>query len=140
MRAEIDAFVKLKRIAVIGVSRQSPHFSRMVLKELLSRGYDVALVHPHATGIGGLRCFASIRDVVPPVEGAMVLTPPEEAHRIGAECVQAGVTRLWLYRGVRAPAGSQAVLDECPLMWLDHPAWFHAAHKGLRSIFRTLPA
>ena len=33
--------------------------------------------------------------------GAMVLTPPEEAHRIGAECVQAGVTRLWLYRAVR---------------------------------------
>jgi uncharacterized protein len=140
MRAQIDAFVKLKRIAVIGVSRQSTHFSRMVLKELLSRGYDVALVHPHANEIAGMRCFPSIREVDPPVEGAMVLTPPDEAHRIGAECVQAGVTRLWLYRGVQAPAGSRAVLDECPLMWLSNPAWFHAAHKGLRSIFRTLPA
>ena len=140
MRAEIDAFVKLNRSAVIGVSRQSTHFSRMVLKELLARGYDVALVHPHATEIAGMRCFPSIREVDPPVEGAMVLTPPDEAHRIGGECVQAGVTRLWLYRGVQAPRGSQAVLDECPLMWLSNPAWFHAAHKGLRSIFRTLPA
>lgn len=140
MRAEIDAFVKLKRIAVIGVSRQSTHFSRMVLRELQARGYDVALVHPVATEIEGLRCFASIKDVDPPVEGAMVLTPPDEAHRIGTECVHAGVTRLWLYRGIQAPKGSQAVLDECPLMWLSHPAWFHAAHKGLRSIFRTLPS
>ena len=140
MRAEIDAFVKLKRIAVIGVSRQSTHFSRMVLKELLSNGYDVALVHPQAQEIAGLCCFKSIHEVDPPVEGAMVLTPPEEALRIGAECVRAGVTRLWLYRGVQAPAGSQAVLDECPLMWLSHPAWFHAAHKGLRSVFGTLPS
>ena len=140
MRAEIDAFVKLQRIAVIGVSRQSTHFSRMVLKELQARGYDLALVHPVAMEIAGLRCFRSIAEVDPPVEGAMVLTPPDEAHRIGAECVHAGVTRLWLYRGVQAPHGSQAVLDECPLMWLKNPAWFHAAHKGLRSIFGTLPA
>lgn len=139
MRAEIDAFVKLKRIAVIGVSRQSAHFSRMVLNELLARDYDVAVVNPNAKEIGGLPCFPSILAVHPPVEGALVLTPPDEAHRIGAECVRAGVTRLWLYRGIQAPKGSQAVLDECPLMWLKHPAWFHAAHKGLRSVFRTLP-
>lgn len=139
MREEIEAFVKLKRIAVIGVSRQSAHFSRMVLGELQARGYDLALVHPVATEIAGLRCFPSIQAVDPPVEGAMVLTPPDEAHRIGTECVRAGVTRLWLYRGVQAPKGSQAVLDECPLMWLRDPAWFHAAHKGLRSVFRTLP-
>ncbi len=140
MRAEIDAFVKLKRIAVIGVSRQSAHFSRMVLKELQARGYDVALVHPEATEIAGLRCFPSISEVSPPVEGALILTPADEALRIGTKCVQAGVTRLWLYRGVQAPQGAQAVLDECPLMWLSNPAWFHAAHKGLRSIFGTLPA
>ncbi|MBL0156571.1 MAG: CoA-binding protein [Bryobacterales bacterium] len=139
MRAEIEAFVSLKRIAVIGVSRKSAHFSRMVLKELQDRGYDIVLVHPEATEIAGLKCFPSIRAVDPPVEGAMVLTPPEEAHRIGAECVQAGVTRLWLYRGVQAPHGSRAVLDECPLMWLKDPAWFHAVHKGIRTVFHTLP-
>lgn len=140
MRAEIDAFLKLNRIAVVGVSRQATHFSRMVLKELQACGYDIVLVHPVATEIAGLPCFRSIRDVDPPVEGAMVLTPPDEAHRIGAECVQAGVKRLWLYRGVQAPHGSEAVLDECPLMWLSHPAWFHAAHKQLRAIFGILPS
>ena len=139
MRAEIEAFVKLNRIAVIGVSRKSTHFSRMVLKELQARGYDLALVHPVATEIAGLRCFPSIQAVDPPVEGAMVLTLPEEAHRIGAECVRSGVTRLWLYRGVQAPHGSQAVLDECPLMWLKNPAWFHSVHKSLRSLIHTLP-
>ena len=140
MRAEIDAFVQLKRIAVIGVSRQANHFSRMILKELQARGYDIAIVHPVATEMAGLRCFPSIRAVDPPVEGAMVLTPPDEAHRIAGECVEAGVTRLWLYRGVKAPRGSTAVLDECPLMWLKDPAFIHTFHKRLRAVFHTLPA
>lgn len=112
----------------------------MILKELQERDYDIAIVHPVATEMAGLRCFPSIRAVDPPVEGAMVLTSPDEAHRIGAECVEAGVTRLWLYRGVRAPHGSKAVLDECPLMWLKNPAFIHNLHKGLRAVFRTLPA
>lgn len=140
MRTEIEAFVKLNRIALIGVSRKSGHFSRMVLKELLARSYDVALVHPVAAEIDGIRCFPSIGAVDPPVEGAMILTPPDEAHKIGAECVRAGVTRLWLYRGVQAPHGSQAVLDECPLMWLKNPEWFHSVHKRIRAILHTLPA
>ena len=140
MRTEIEAFVKLNRIALIGVSRKSGHFSRMVLKELLARGYDVALVHPVATEIDGIHCFPSILSVEPPVEGAMVLTSQEDVQQIGEECVRAGVTRLWLYRGVQAPHGSQAVLDECPLMWLKNPAWFHSVHKGIRAILHTLPA
>lgn len=140
MRTDIDAFVQLKRIAVIGVSRQANHFSRMILKELQARGYDLVIVHPVATEMAGLPCSPSIRAVDPPVEGAMILTSADEAHRIGAECVHAGVTRLWLYRGVQAPRGSQAVLDECPLMWLKNPGFIHSLHKGLRVICHTLPA
>ncbi len=34
-------FLAQKRIALVGVSRQEKDFSRMVLRELVRRGYDV---------------------------------------------------------------------------------------------------
>ncbi len=106
---------------------------------MTSRGYDVVVVHPQAEELDGAPCFRSIAEVRPEVEAAMVLTPAASAFEVGEECVRAGVRRLWLYRGKTAPEGSQAVLNECPLMWLKDAAWFHRVHKGLRALTGTLP-
>jgi len=46
--ADISDFLNLRRIALIGVSRDPKDFSRVLLRELCERGYDMVLVNPSA--------------------------------------------------------------------------------------------
>ena len=45
---QIDDFLALKRIAVVGVSHEPKDFSRLLFRELKQRGYDLVPVHPRA--------------------------------------------------------------------------------------------
>jgi uncharacterized protein len=136
-RAGIDEFLALKRIAIVGVSRSQAHFSRMVLKEFLQRGYDVVAVNRAGGEIDGRPCFTSIAEVTPPVEGALLMPPEAWANTAAKECRAAGVEKLWVYKG--KVEGGALVERECPLMWLKDPAWFHSVHKGIRKVLGRLP-
>ena len=46
--ADISDFLNLRRIALIGVSRDPKDFSRVLFRELCERGYDMVLVNPSA--------------------------------------------------------------------------------------------
>ncbi len=47
-RREIDGFLALKRVAMVGVSRDPRDFSRMLFREMKKRGYDMVPVNPGA--------------------------------------------------------------------------------------------
>jgi predicted CoA-binding protein len=47
-RPAIDSFLKLKRIAFVGVSRKEADFSRALWKEFRERGYNLIPVNPNA--------------------------------------------------------------------------------------------
>jgi predicted CoA-binding protein len=147
----VQAFLGQKRFALIGVSRQPNDFSRAVWREFLSRGYDVAPVNPEAREIDGRPCFASVGEVTPAVEGALLMTSPAVTDKVVRECAAAGIRRIWLYRAVGTGAvtpgavafceanGLSVVAGECPLMFLPGAAWFHRVHALVRRITRSYP-
>lgn len=137
-RAKIDEFLKLKRIAVVGVSRKEQSYSRMVLNALIERGYDVVAVNPALTEMEGKPAFASVGAVTPAAEGALILTPVREYAGVAAECRKAGIGKLW-FRFKAVGVEGAMVQDECPMMWLEKTEWFHGLHKGLRQLVGTLP-
>ena len=136
----VNEFLGQKRFAMIGVSRHPRDFSRTLFSEFLKRGYDVVPVNPHATDINGKKPFASIRDVVPPVTGALLMLPSLFLKQTLTDCVEAGVTLAWIYgimgdestdphiikfcedRGIRVIAG------HCPYMFLSEAAMYHRIH------------
>jgi predicted CoA-binding protein len=138
------SFLDLKRIAMIGVSRAEKDFSRVLLRDLLARGYDVVPVNPGATEIEGRPCFGRIQDVRPPVAGALVLTSPRFTDEVLRDCVEAGVRRVWLHRGAGAGSatptaltfcaehGIEAVHDLCPFMVLPGTGLPHRVHRFFR--------
>ena len=134
-KARIDEFLKLKRIAVVGVSRDKNHFSRMVFRAFAERGYDVVAVNRAGGEMEGRRCFASIAEVEPAVAGALVMVPAAGSAAAAEECREAGVEKLWVYKGENAGG----VEEECPLMWLKNTGWIHGAHKTVRGWFGGLP-
>ena len=54
---QIDGFLALKRIAVVGVSRNPKEISYTLWQELRQRRYDAVPVNPAATEIDGKRCL-----------------------------------------------------------------------------------
>jgi hypothetical protein len=147
----IQEFLGQKRLAMVGVSQQPKDFSRMLFRELQSRGYDVVPVHPTAREIEGQPCFASVTEVQPPVSSALLMTSPAVTETVVRECAAAGVQRLWMYRAVGAGSvspsavafcesnGIAVVPGECPFMFLPGGAWFHGVHGWVKKITGAYP-
>lgn len=150
-RADIDEFLALPRIALVGLSRSEKHFSRMVYKELLSRGRDVVPVNPEATEIEGVACYPDITSIQPAVQGALIMTPPKVSASVVEDCAVAGVHFVWLYRSVGSGSvskdallaceelGLRVVNGECPFMFLPKAGWIHGFHRGIRGLMGNLP-
>jgi len=151
-RKTIDSFLAVKRIAIIGVSRDPRDFTRGLFREFVRRGYDAVPVNPAASEIEGLRCYAHMEDIQPPVEAALLMTPAEHSERVVRECDAAGVDCVWLYRatgkGAVSPQavqagrdrGMQVVEGECPFMFFPQTQWFHRMHGCWRKVTGRYPA
>ncbi len=147
----IEDFLRQKRIAMVGVSRNKKDFSIMLFKELRRRGYGVVPVNPKATEIQGQKCFAHVQDVQPPVDTVLLMTPPAVTDTVVHDCAEAGVQRVWMYRagdrgGAVSPEaiaycrerGMQVIPGECPFMFLPQNG-FHRIHGWLVKISGKFP-
>ncbi|MGQ9918677.1 MAG: CoA-binding protein [Bryobacteraceae bacterium] len=138
-RRDIEAFLALKRIAVVGVPRRAASYGRMIFRELRNRGYDVVPVHPEAEQIDGIPCAKTLAELRPPPEAVMVLTSPALYVRLGVEARAAGAAAVWFRRKGPAIEGVTVVDDQCPLMWLRGAGWIHRFHRTLSRWLGTLP-
>jgi len=147
----IEDFLAQKRIAMVGISRQPRNFSVTLFKELVRSGYDVVPVNPKTPNVLGQSCFARLQDIQPPVQGALLMTSPETTERAVADCAEAGIPRVWMYRAAGAGAVSQKAIDfcqqhgiqvvpgECPFMFLPHSDGIHRVHGIFRKITGRYP-
>src|SRR3712207_9332942 len=89
LRKSADAFLAHTRIAVAGVSRDAGQPANLIYRRLRDSGHDVFAVNPRADTVEGDPCFASLRDVPAAVDGVVVVTTPEVALQVVADCVSA---------------------------------------------------
>ena len=148
----IADFMKQKRVAVVGVSRDPRDFSRALFREFLQQGYDAVPVNPQATEVEGKRCFAHVGEISPPVDSVLLMTPPSSTEQVVLECAASGITRVWMHRGVGDGAvhpGAAALCREkgirlvegyCPFMFFQKPAFFHRLHRFFMKLAGSYPA
>jgi len=109
-KMQVDDFLALKRIAVVGVSRDPKGFGTVLWQELRQRRYDAIPVNRQATEIDGQPCFAKVQDIKPPVEGVLIMTPKAETDQIVADCAEAGVKHVWMYGGMAPGAATKSAV------------------------------
>jgi hypothetical protein len=148
---QIDTFLGLKRLAVVGVSRDPKQISYTLWQELRQRRYDAVPVNPAATEIDGQRVYASVRDIDPPVEGALIMTTASAAEQVLEDCAAAGIHHVWLYGGLgggaTSPAtiaaaeqrGLDAIAGHCPYMFLPGTPVFHRIHGMGKKLTGSYP-
>ena len=150
-REKIEQFLGQKRLAIVGVSRDRADISRQLMTEFRNRGYDAVPVTPTVTEMDGLTCYARVQDIVPPVKAVLIMTPPKVTEQIVRDCAAAGVSQVWLYRGLSAGAvsaeatafceehGISVVAGFCPFMFFPENGWFHQAHGFFKKLAHTYP-
>ncbi len=151
-RRTIDDFLALKRIAVVGVSRNKRDFTRTLFRELRKRGYDAVPVNPAVQEVDGVPCAASIAAVTPPPDGALLLTNPKVSETAVRECAAAQVSMVWMYRATGAGAVSQDAVDfcransiravegECPFMFFPRTGLLpHGLHGFIKKLAGSYP-
>ena len=145
-------FLAHKRVAVTGVSRKpANHGSNVVYKRLRERGFEVFPVNPNADEVEGDRCFADLKSVPVDLEWVVIGTRPETAEDTMRECVDLGISRVWMHRSFGEGSvsdaasafgrqhGVQVIDGGCPCMY-DPVA--DPAHKVMRTMLqltRKLP-
>ncbi|HZO17164.1 MAG TPA: CoA-binding protein, partial [Polyangiaceae bacterium] len=145
-------FLKQKRIAVTGVSRDGKsHGANVVYQRLRERGYRVFAVNPNAKEVEGDAAFPDLRSIPGGVDAVLIGTRPEFAEATMHECAELGIGHVWMHRSVDKGSVSDAataygrqhgivVIDGgCPLMFepVGDPA--HKAMKFVLTLTGKVP-
>ena len=110
-------FLAPSSVAVIGASADETSTSGRPLVLLRQHGFAGPLypVNPRYTEIGGLACYASVKDIPEPPELALVIVPAARVPSVIMECRDAGVPAAYVIssgfdEARQATAGTDASL------------------------------
>ena len=108
-------------------------------------------MNPSTTELDGERCYASIAEIDPPVEGALIITPPAATQQVVEECAAARIQHIWLHKGIGAGSvtpeaiesarshGMDVVAGFCPFMFLPATPFVHGVHAFGKKITGSYP-
>ena len=119
----IDQILKMKTVAVVGMSpkpERPSHYVGMYLKE---QGYDIIPVNPGHKEIASMTSYSSLLDIPVKVAVVDVFRRPEHTVPISEAAVEIGAKALWLQDGVinddaaklAEDAGLLVVMNDCML-------------------------
>jgi predicted CoA-binding protein len=139
--ASISEFLKSRRIAVTGVSRDGKLPANAIYRRLKSCGYDVVPVNPRATQVEDAVCYPDVASVPGSLDAVMVASPPSAGVEIVKACAERGVRHVWFHRSVgdgsvSAEAvrecrarGIEPIVGGCPMMFTGKVDVFHACMR-----------
>lgn len=131
-RSDVDAFLAGKK------------FGNTVYRELRAKGYQVAAIHRHADQIDGETCYPSLAALPGPVDGLVIVLPPQESEKVVRQAAGAHIGMVCMARHQAAPGteseaaiqfchdhGIRLVHGECILM--------HRLHRWVWDLLGKLP-
>lgn len=146
-RATVDDFLAQRNLAVVGVSRGGKKFGNMAYRELRAKGYRLFPIHPEAEELEGDRCYPRLDALPEPVDGALIIVPPDQTQQIVRDVAAAKIGRVWMQQGAESEDtirfckenGISAVHGECILMFAEPLKFYHKPHRWVWRLLGKLP-
>ena len=148
---EVADFLAQERIAVVGASDDPKKFGGTIYRALKAHGHTVVPVNRTATTVDGDQCYPNLATVPGEVDGVLVMVHRDQSPQVVRDCVERGITRVWLFRGL---GGASAVSHDaiylcrknnitviagaCPMMFLEPVGGFHKFHRVMRHLNGSL--
>lgn len=120
---EIREVLSLKKVAVVGMSKNPGKDAHQIPKYLIEHGYDVIPVNPTADEILGRKSYKSLLDVPESVDIVDIFRPSEDVPPIVKDAIAKGAKVVWMQLGIRNDGaakeavehGMKAVYNRCML-------------------------
>jgi predicted CoA-binding protein len=109
----VAAFLRGRRLAVAGVSREGNLPANAIFRKLKAAGYDAVPVNPNAETVEGVPCYPNLAAVPGPVDGLVVAAHPDVAAGLAKQAAARGVRHVWFHRSFGEGSVSDAALDAC---------------------------
>jgi predicted CoA-binding protein len=111
--APVAEFLRGRRIAVAGVSRDTAQPANAVYRKLRASGYEVFAVNRNAPRVEGVECYPDLGSVPGPIDGVVVATHPGVAVEVVRQCADCRIQRVWFHRSFGEGSVSEAAVREC---------------------------
>lgn len=111
--ASVNEFLKGKRFAVAGVSREGNLPANAIFRKLKAAGYDALPVNPNAETLEGVPCYPNLAAIPGAVDGLVIAAHPDVAAGLVKQAAALGVKRVWFHRSFGEGSVSAAALDAC---------------------------
>jgi predicted CoA-binding protein len=147
---QIQEFLKIKKIAVVGYSRNPKSFARVMSQDLAKQGYEIIPINVNADEIKDVKCYESITAAGENIDGILIMTKKNTAGIID-EAAAKGIKHIWL-RHVYISAneleeiekkcdanGINLITNHCPYMFLENAAFPHTFHRFLMKMTGSYP-
>ena len=98
---QIRKFYTLKKIAVVGMSKNPDKAAYYVPKYLIDHGFNVIPVNPSATEILGRKSYASVSDINDEIDIVDIFRPSEDVQGIVEDALKKeGIKVIWMQKGI----------------------------------------
>ena len=97
---EIREILSLKRVAVVGMSKNDYKAAHYVPKYLSENGFDIVPINPTTDEILGKKCYDSISDVEGDIDVLDVFRPSDLVLPVVQEAIKKKPKVIWLQEGI----------------------------------------
>ena len=144
----VEEFVNQKRIAVVGVSSNPRKFGTSCYTHLKERNYEVIPVNPHASEIGGEKCYTDLLSIPNKPDAALIIVPKVETEKVVKQAHKAGINLLWIQQTSETKGALdfckankiKVISGECIMMFTEPVKSLHRFHRFINKIVHKLPA
>ena len=120
---QLREILSLKKVAVVGMSKNPSKAAHYVPKYLSDNGYDITPVNPTADEILGKKCFSSISEIDEDVDIIDVFRPSDQVLPVIQEAIKKKPKVIWLQEGIHnseaedlaKKAGIKIIFNRCML-------------------------
>lgn len=146
-KESIIQFLAPKKLAIVGVSRNTKKFGYTVFNELQQKGFDVCPVNPKTKDINGVKCYNSVSEIPAEYQKLLIITPKNETDIVLKQAAEKGIKHVWVQQMSNTKDTSKIAKEndidlidkECIFMFAEPVTSVHKFHKFLRKIFGQLP-
>ncbi|MDZ7719971.1 MAG: CoA-binding protein [Balneolaceae bacterium] len=140
-----EAFLKLKRVAIAGVSSSGDVAANIIYRNLKKHGYTVYAVNPNSRIVEGDTCYPSIASVPETPDWVVIATHPDVTPLIIDECIEQKIKKVWIHKSLgngsynpdaikkAEDAGISLIPGSCPMMFLKP---VDPVHKCMKWFFK----
>lgn len=97
---EIQNILSLKRVVVIGMSKNPSKAAHSVPKYLLNNGFEITPVNPTTDKILGKKCYNSVLDVDGSIDVVDIFRPSDDVLPFVKEAIKKKPKVIWLQEGI----------------------------------------